>query len=785
MVFTALAIAVAGVTADTRLIKLDPVPFTQVTISDQFWSPRRDKNRKVSLPHSLDSLGKAGNIKDFELAAEGAHTGYMGPVFMDSDLYKTLEAISYSLATDPDPVLEKKVDAIIAKIAAAQREDGYLDTYYEVNEPDKRFTNLAWNHELYCAGHLFEAAVAHYEATGKKTLLNIATRYADLLCKTFGNGPGQRMGYPGHPEIELALVKLWKATGNQDYFRLAKFFIDSRGSGFFAKEENKTYVPEEWTYNQDNLPIRQQTQIVGHAVRAGYLMSGVVDVARESNDEGLLTMVNRVWKDTVTKKMFVTGGIGPSASNEGFTVDYDLPNLTAYQETCASVAMAMWNYRLALLYGDGKYADVMERVLYNGVLAGYSLDGTKYFYVNPLASGGGHHRQGWFSCACCPPNEARTLAQLGGYAYATSPDALWVNLFIQGSVKCQIGQAPVKMDVKTAYPWDGNVSMTLHPAKSTPFGLMLRIPGWCSDYSVSVNGHKSSAPKQENGYVGINGTWKEGDQVTLSLKMDVRPIQANPQVSDDLGKIAYMRGPLVYCAEQVDAKAPLGSIAVPYGASFKVTREPQLLGGVVTLTTQGLSADNQRWPGGLYSEAVQPDRTDIKLIPYYAWDNREAGPMEVWIPTSPASPVISGLEREAKVEMSFVNWNSQPKGANDGHEPKSSGEQPAQCAHWWDHKGTQEWIQYEWPKAVTTDRVQVYWFDDTGRGECRIPQSWKLEFDDKGTWRTIDADYPVKIDSWCDVRFKPIATTRLRLTVQMQKGWASGVQQWRVWPVEE
>lgn len=769
----------------SALAKLKPVPFTQVTISDSFWAPRREMNRKVSLSHSLDMLEKSGNIEDFELAAAGKRTGYKGPVFMDSDLYKTLEAASYSLATDPDPALEKRIDGMIAKIAAAQMADGYVNTYYQVVEPDSRFTNLRDNHELYCAGHLFEAAVAHYQATKKKSLLNVATKFADFLAKTFGNGPGQRAGYCGHPEIELALMKLYRVTGTKEYFRLAKFFVDHRGEGFFAVEHGTPRNQYDGTYFQDNVPIRDHKSIVGHAVRAAYLMSGVVDVAGETNDNELFAMVDRVWRNTTGRNMYVTGGIGPSASNEGFTHDYDLPNLSAYQETCASVAMAMWNHRLALAYGDSKYADVMETSLYNGILAGYSMDGKKYFYVNPLASSGGHHRSEWFGCACCPPNEARTLAQLGGYAYATSANNVWVNLFIQGSVKLEADGKDVKIDVATNYPWDGKVKFTVRTKTPANFRLNCRVPSWCESFTMALNGEPLKfAPGAGPGYFGPNREWKDGETFELDLAMPVRRIASHPSVKDNEGKLAIARGPLVYCLEQVDNASPLGSLAIPAYAKWSLEND-NALGGIVALESEGVSGANAVWSGGLYVNAPKLEPTKVRAVPYYAWDNREPGPMMVWVPTTPPKPILAGLERSAKVEMSFVNSNCRPQGVNDGVEPKSSGESTAALAHWWNHKGGEEWIQYSWPSQVRASSVQVYWFDDTGRGECKLPKSWRLEALVDGAWAPIEASYPIKLDGWCEVTFNPIKVTALRMKVQMQDGWAAGVHEWKVWAPEE
>lgn len=752
--------------------RLQPVPFTQVRVEDRFWSPRQEVNRTVSLPHSLDMLEKAGNIRNLELAASGARTGYTGPVFMDSDLYKVLEAAALSLATHPDPKLEKRLDGIVAKIAAAQMPDGYLDTWYQVNEPTRRFTNLRDNHELYCAGHLFEAAVAHFQATGKRTLLSVAAKYADLLDRTFG--PGKRMGYCGHPEVELALIKLWKATGERRYYKLAEFFIGNRGSKFFAAEHNTPQERYDGTYWLDQVPIRDQTTMVGHAVRAGYLMSGATDVMSEDADPGLMAMVDRVWENTTGKRMYVTGGIGPSGSNEGFTTDYDLPNLTAYQETCASVAMAMWNQRLAMLYGESRYADLVELALYNGILAGGSLDGKRYFYVNPLASRGGHHRQGWFSCACCPPNESRTLASVGGYAYATSPGTLWVNQFIAGSVHSPV----TDLRVQTEYPWEGKAVFTIQ--KAGTFDVRLRHPAWSQKVDATMNG-RPLPWREDRGYVVLHRAWKKGDSFTYWMTMPVRRIQASPLVREDRGRLALARGPLVYCLEGVDNAGRALDLSIPADSPLRFRPEP-ILGGIITIVGTGYRRASADWSSGLYGSVAEPRPVSIKAVPYYAWDNREPGEMQVWIPTAPEPPKVATVAGAAKVTMSFRNSNADPGGVNDGTEPLSSSEQPERLCHFWPHKGGREWIQYDWPAPRSLAGARVYFFDDTGRGECRYPKEWWLEALDGGEWKPVKATgpYETRGDRWCEVHFQPLKAKAMRLVVRQQDGWSTGIRQWQL-----
>ncbi len=766
-----------------QLPKLEEIPFTQVKIADNFWAPKQEVNRKVSIPHLFQKLEEVGTIRNFERAAKGEHTGYEGLIFSDSDLYKTIESASYSLASHPDKALDAKLDALIAKIAAAQMPDGYLDTWFQVNAPDKRWTNLRDTHELYCAGHMFEAAVAHYQATGKRTFLNVAIKLADLIAERFG--PDKKMGYPGHPECELALMKLWHATGDKKYFELARFFIENRGSHYFATEHNTPPDRYDGSYWQDDVPIRDHNSIVGHAVRAGYLFSGATDVARETDDEGLLAMLERVWKNTTQRRMYVTGGMGPSASNEGFTTDYDLPNLTAYQETCASVAMVLWNHRLNLLYGNAKYADVMETALYNGMLAGVSLDGSKFFYVNSLESKGNHHRSSWFVCACCPPNETRTLASLGSYIYAKSKDSLYVNLYVAGSVETTIADKTIKMDVETNYPWNGAVKIVLKLERAMQFALRLRAPIWNgtpkSAFKPFVSTPRINDGYQKveikDGYYVIDRIWKPNDIVTFDLQMKPRMIVSDPRVKDNIGRVALAKGPLIYCLEACDNVAAFSSIYVNTEESIYVGENKAL--GVQTLEFPGRVADVAP-RRGLYNSPEPPTTKPITAIPYYAWDNRKPGEMKVWIPTSPPPPIVGGAELSAKVNMSFISENCSPWAINDGVVPDKSNSHPGDLAHWWPHKGGQEWVQYTWTQPVTVNGSKVYWFDDTGTGECRFPASWKLEYKEGDEWKPIGAKYAVAPDKWCDVSFKPIKTTALRLIVDMQPNWAAGIHEWKV-----
>ncbi|MEQ1932818.1 MAG: beta-L-arabinofuranosidase domain-containing protein [Fimbriimonadaceae bacterium] len=752
------------------LAKLEAVPFTQVTINDKFWAPRQEINRTVTVEHSLKMLEKAGNILVMELAAANKREGFQGLLFTDSDLYKVLEGVSFTLATHPNAELSKRTDALIAKMAAAQQQDGYLNTWFQVTRPDDKFKNLRDWHELYCAGHMIEAAVAHHQATGKKNLLNIALKYAELINQKFG--PNGKVAYCGHPEIELALIKLWKDTGDRKWFELSNRMVVNRGNSYFAQEHNTPAARYDGTYWLDDCPINDHQEIKGHAVRAAYLLSGATDVARETGNPDMIKMLRRVWRNATEKRIFVTGGIGPSGSNEGFTVDYDLPNMSAYQETCATIAMALWGHRMSLLFADSKYADTVETALYNGLLSGISLKGDEFFYVNPLASMGNHHRREWYACACCPPNVLRTIASLGGYAYATSDTSIYVNLFVGGSMHAKVGKQDVGFDVVTNYPWDNTIKFVA--TKPGNFALRIRKPGWCDSAKLS------QTARLENGYYVVDRTWKSGDTVTVELAMPVVQVLAHPMVKDDLNRATVRRGPLVYCLEQVDNPVPIDEIIIPQGAPLK-TKLSSEMGGIIKIEAQGMQAAAPEWERQLYQAAPAPKPVTAVLIPYGYWDNRKAGRMEVWPPTVPPPSRMIGPEAKAQISVSFKSGNAQLFGINDGVEPTSSSEQPRALLHFWPHKGGSEWVQYTWTKPVSVKGIKLYWFDDTGRGECRIPASWKLQSLIAGTWQDVKlTSTQFKLNAWCESTFATLSTTSLRVVVEQQPNWASGIHEWKV-----
>lgn len=760
--------------------RIEPVSYRSVALEDPFWSARQRALDETTMRQQFEMLDKYGYRANFQRVAERKTGGHLGFVFHDSDAYKVLEAASYCLGRRRQPWLEAKVDEWIGLIARAQEPDGYLNTFFQLVARDRKWQNLRDEHELYCAGHLFEAAAAHFEATGKRTLLDVAAKLADHIDRRFG--PGKRMGYPGHPETELALFKLWRATGERRYFDLAAFFLESRGSKWFATEHGTPLESYNGEYWSDHLRIREHEEIVGHAVRAAYLFSGAADWAHETRDAALLAMLERVWSNTAHKRMFVTGGLGPSGSNEGFTVDYDLPTFTAYQESCASVANALWNGRMGLATGEARFYDVMETALYNGAMAGISLKGDRYFYVNPLASEGGHHRQEWFSCACCPPNLSRIIGQVGWWAYSASRNAIYVNLFAAGRAKiAEAGQDAV-LRVASGYPWDGAVRIRVEAARQPRFSLKVRRPGWIVG-DVKVNG-KPVVPSSD-GYLTITRSWRAGDEVLVEFPMPVRRILSHPNAQETAGKFAFARGPIVYCAEGADNTVDFGALGVPLDAPVEAKRvSDPTLGTLVKLVARGFVSSPIQWSGKLYQPSPPPKAATLTAIPYYAWDQRKPGPMRVWFSPSPPPSPLRGLEAFARVELSHTSGNAQPDGANDGFVPAGSNPNSPRQAHFWPRKGGQETIAYVWAVPQRVASARVYWFDDTGRGECRVPRAWRLEAWIGGAWKPVTlsnrSSYGLKLDAWNEIRFTAVTTTSVRLSIDQQEGWASGLHEWQV-----
>ncbi len=626
--------------AQLMVHRFEPVGFSQVMITDGFWKPKMDKVATVTLQACIvQTEQKTGRIRNFEKVARQQGEKHEGIYYDDSDVYKALEAMAYSLKNHPDAAVQQKADEWIDKIAAAQLPDGYLNTYYTLTGLDKRWTDME-RHEDYCAGHLIEAAVAYYNTTGKRKLLDVAIRFANHIDSTFRIT--NRPWVSGHQEIELALMRLYHLTKQDRYLKLADWFLDQRGRGY-----GKGKIWDEWknpNYCQDDVPVKQQKEITGHAVRAMYQYTGAADVAAATNDPGYMKAMTTVWEDVVYRNMYLTGGIGSSGHNEGFTEDFDLPNESAYCETCASVGMVFWNQRMNLLTGESKYIDVLERSLYNGALDGMSLSGDRFFYGNPLSSAGNYGRSEWFGTACCPSNIARLVASLGDYIYGRSEQGIWVNLFVSSNTTFTFGKNTVPLQLETNYPWEGNVKITVNPAKKVGYALHVRIPGWSENVpapgklyqftdnrdekvDILLNG-KSATYRQEKGYAVIDRTWQKGDVVEVKLPMAVRQVTARTEVKADQDRVAFQRGPLVYCVEGVDNQGRAYNILVPDKATF-TTSAHQVLDERVIAIQANLSIVEAA-ADGLRVE-IKPK--SITAIPYYAWANRGKSPMQVWLPS--------------------------------------------------------------------------------------------------------------------------------------------------------
>ena len=611
--------------------KLHPLPLTSVRIDDPFWSPRLKINREVTIPYVLKKIRETGRLANFLKAAGKMQGEFQGIFFDDSDVHKWLEGAAYSIATHPDTKLEADVDEAAAAIASAQQPDGYLNCYFTIGQQDKRWSNLRYMHELYCAGHFIEAAVAHHQATGKTILLDAARQLADCIGGVFG--PGKRRGACGHEEIELALVKLYRATGEKRYLELSQFFIDVRGTepNFFLAEITDPNEKFDVSTMQAHKPVREQAEVVGHAVRAMYLYSGMTDLYAETGDKTLLDTLEKLWASMAFKRMYITGGLGSTARHEGFTSDYDLPN-DAYAETCAAIASVLWNHRMLMLGGEARFADLMELALYNGVIAGVSLAGDTFFYQNPLRSRGGYSRVPWFDCACCPSNVVRLLASLGSYIYSMSDAALWVHLYVGGTAAAAVGGKQVTLTQKTDYPLSGDVKLVVNTASPAEFSLNLRIPGWCGKHKISVNRRPAKATR-ENGYACIRRTWSDGDTINLSLQMDAMRVEANPHVEADFGKVAIQRGPIIYCLEEADNGRELFAVTLPRKSELKAVHRKGLLGGVKVVEAMADLPDASSWGGNLYRKARGKAGLKKKIIavPYCCWANRGAGEMVVWV----------------------------------------------------------------------------------------------------------------------------------------------------------
>jgi DUF1680 family protein len=626
-----------------------PVNFADVRVEGAFWHERLETVLTRTIPSQYEQLAAHGILESLTLPRPTPplriplnRHNFTTQIFWDSDVGKWIEAASYALSHRRDATIEAHIDEITEMLAKAQLPDGYLNCWYLGREPEKRWTNLRDNHELYCAGHLLEGAVAYFHTTGKRNLLDVMVRYVDHIASVFGPAANQKHGYCGHQEIEIGLIKLYGATGERRHLDLAIYFINERGMQpphYFdvearaRGEDPADFWAKTYEYNQSHMPVREQRKVVGHAVRAMYMYTAMADLAAELNDDTLKSACEVLWHDVTSRQMYVTGGLGPSKFNEGFTAYYDLPNETAYAETCASVALIFWAQRMLNLDLDGRYADVLERALYNGALSGLSRDGTHYFYENPLASDGTHTRWKWHACPCCTMNVSRLVASVAGYFYSTGTDVVAIHLYGGSSVRVKLGGQNVAINEVSNYPWSGAIRIGIDPDAPAEFTVKLRIPGWARGAKARVDGVSIDvAGNTARGYLAIRKTWKAGDQIELDLPMPVERVYANPQVRMDIGRVALSRGPLIYCAEAADNSVAIDRLRLPRAAKVNASPRDDLFGGIVALEADGAAADDG-WDNDLYRSAPpRAERAQWTAIPYFLWNNRRLGPMAVWIP---------------------------------------------------------------------------------------------------------------------------------------------------------
>lgn len=766
---------------------ITPVSFSKVQIQDGFWAPKIKTNHDVTIPIAYQQSLKTGRVDNFKIAAnlmEGEFcTEYP---FDDTDIYKIIEAASYSIHTFPDKEMETMMDSLIALISAAQEEDGYLYTTRTIGKNlhpwagEKRWELVhELSHELYNLGHMFEAAVAHYSATGKRSFLDIAIKSADLICDEFGEG--KIMNYPGHQEVEIGLIKLYRITKNDRYLEQAKFFLEMRGNPDIGNPKK---------YDQSHLPVTEQTEAVGHAVRGSYMWAAMADIAAIKGDKSYLNAIEAIWNDIVNTKYYINGGIGATGSGEAFGHAYELPNMTAYCETCAGVGNAMWNHRMFLMTGESKYIDVLERTMYNNILDGVSLSGDRFFYPNPLASYGQHERSAWFGCACCPPNVARFLPSMPGYIYANHEKDIYVNLYLSSETTIDLDEATVAIKQESEFPWNGGVKIEINPSYSTEANLKLRVPGYERNrpvpselyeyihekntfFELKLNGSLIEFTIDAKGYITISRDWKKGDIIEIEFPMDVHKVKAHKEVKDDKGKIAFERGPLLYCAEWPDnPDNKVLSLIVDLESQFHV-QQSNILGGCYTIEGEAKRASRK-----LDGSIQVSDAEKLRLIPYHLWNNRGPGEMSVWLASSlefthpePAPTIASNSNVTASVKSRSI------VALNDQQYPENSNDHSLPYLHWWPKKGTEEWVQFDFEKTTKISSLQIYWFDDGPYGGCRIPAGWRVEYKTGNNWKEVEntGDYTITKDAWDVIDFEAIEVDALRVKIDLPEEYATGL----------
>jgi uncharacterized protein len=768
-----------------------PVPFTEVKMTDNFWSQRIKTNHDVTIPIAIQKSEETGRVDNFRIAGGLMEGEFCSPYpFDDSDIYKIIEGAAYSLQMFPDEKLEKTVDSLITLIGLAQEDDGYLFTNRTImgENGHEWIGKTRWekvddlSHELYNLGHFYEAAVAYFQTTGKREILDIAIKSANLVDRDFG--PGKIENWPGHQEIEIGLVKLYRTTGEKRYLDLAKFFLDVRGKGIGTPN----------SYNQSHKPVVEQHEAVGHSVRAAYMWTGMADVAALTGDQSYIDAISKIWEDVVYTKLYITGGIGAEGGHEGFGGPYELPNGKAYCETCAAIANVFWNHRMFLMTGDAKFMDVLERSLYNNVLSGVGLSGDLFFYPNPLESHGQHQRSEWFGCACCPSNISRFIPSMPNYMYAQKNSNIYVNLYAASQTSFEVNNSKIDIEQITEMPWNGNVVIKVKPEMPVRATFHIRIPGWANSQpvpgdlykfenspsqpvSILVNGRKVKF-KLELGYAVVEQKWKAGDEIQVDFPMDVRRITAHPEVKANIDKMALQRGPLVYCVEWPDVPDSLVlNLVTGTNADISVKHAPGLLNGVYTLDF--LAQGTKRSTNG----EIDTYPKHVTAIPYYGWAHRGRGEMAVWLATE--KEVSLPLPAPTLASRSAIKA-SHPTAAlraiNDQIYPKSSGDETNLFYHTWPRKRQTEWIEYHFPEPATISESRVYWFDDEPRGACRVPEKWNLFYLANGKWNQVktSSEYIVVKDDWNKLKFQPVTTSAIRLEMNFPGEFSGGLHEWEV-----
>jgi DUF1680 family protein len=785
----------------SRPHRLTPVPIQQVVIQDDFWSPKLKVWREVTIADCFTKFenDRGGAINNFDRVRDGQTSGHAGPEWYDGLIYEMIRGSADFLASCPDAELEKRLDGYIDRIAAAAAKDpnGYLNTWTQLTAPDHRWGlnggNDVKQHDVYNASAMVEAAVHYYRATGKTRLLQVATKLANHMADVMGPPPKQNV-VPGHSLGEEALVKLYLLfrekpelksrmpvpVEEQRYLKLAEFWIENRGN----HEGRQSYG----AYAQDHKPVLQQETIEGHAVRATLLCAGLAAAANVNEREDYLTAARRLWNNMVERRMYVIGGLGAVAGHEGFGPDFVLPN-NGYLETCAAIGAGFFHQNMNLAFADARYADELERVLYNGVLSGVSLKGDSYFYENPLEAGKNRSRWAWHGCPCCPPMFLKIMGALPGYIYAQDQGAVYVNLFVGSLASLTMNGTKVIVRQTTRYPWDGAIRLSVEPERQTEFAINLRLPAWCADPRLMVNGKPLATFERVHGYARLQRKWRRGDRIDLSLPMTVQRIKASPQVEADIGRVALQRGPIVYCLEAVDNGGHVRNLVIPPDAQLKEHYRADLLGGVTVIRGPALGLHRMEWRDTLYLPfASMPGVTNVEFtaIPYFANANRQPGEMMVWMAdtANQAEPLPSATAASRAIPSASHCWRNDAVSAlNDQIEPAASDDMKIPRFTWWDHRGTKEWVQYDFEHTEKVSAVQVYWWDERRlKAHCRVPQSWRLLYQTGGEWKPVAgvSAYTTEMDQFNRVTFAPVETKALRIEVQLQLEWSGGILEWRV-----